>query len=162
MAKKASPVKRRRRAPAKKTRTRRKKTMMSKISKFASPAGIGLGFLGPYLKRSKETGTSVIDLIKADIENFDSAAASERVKTALPGVGVTIGAGVVLKEMKLLGAYNKLASDLILGFGVGTLGKSVLDPPTGGQTLQRGGRIVDMQRQANGGYAMRNPYEGGY
>lgn len=165
MAKAKTAIIRRRRAPAKKTNVkRRKKTMASKVKPIVLPGAASIAFLAPYLQKSKATGTPVLDLVRADIENFDTDASIQRIKTALPKVAGLAAAGVVLKETKLIGKYSGVGSDIALGLGLGTLGKAILDPPSSPNSLmsQRGGRIIDMQRQANGGYGMRNnPYDYG-
>lgn len=165
MAKAKTVITRRRRAPAKKTHSRRhKRTMASKVKPIVLPGAASIAFLAPYLQKSKATGTSVLDLIRADIENFNTDASIGRIKTALPKVAGLAAAGVVLKETKLIGKYSGVGSDIALGLGLGTLAKAILDPPGSAHSMmsQRGGRIIDMQHQANGGYAIRNnPYDYG-
>jgi len=162
--KKTAPVRRRRYTPRKKTTRRRKKTMLSKVTKFSLPAGAGISFLAPYLKRSKQTGKPVMDLLKEDIENFDTTAAVDRLKSSLGQVAVPLGVGVVVKQTRVAGKYSTLAGDFLMGMGIGTAMKAIIDPPELPHSMrsQRGGRIIDMQQQANGSYAAKNPYEGGY
>jgi len=101
-----------------------------------------------------------MELIQQDIENFNTEDATERVKVAVPKVAGLVVGGVVLKETKLLGKYSTLGAELAMGLGLGTLAKAVIDPPELAHSMrsQRGGRIIDMQQQANGGYTA-NPYE---
>ncbi len=161
---KTTSVRRRRYTPRKKTTRRRKKTMLSKVTKLSLPAGAGISFLAPYLKRSKATGKPVMDLLKEDIENFDTTAAVNRLKGSLGEIAVPLGAGVVVQQTRVAGKYSTLAGDFLMGMGIGTALKAIIDPPELPHSMrsQRGGRIIDMQPQANGVYVAKNPYEGGY
>ena len=163
MAKAKAPVRRKRTSPKRKTRKRTKKTMLTKAKKLALPAGAGIALYAPYAKRAKDTGQTIFELVQQDIENFNTEDATERVKTAVPQVAGLVVGGIVLKETKLLGKYSGLAAELTMGLGLGTLAKAVIDPPDSPNSLRtaRGGMIIDMQKTADGRFAI-NPYEGGY
>lgn len=151
-----------RKPKTKKKGRRKKKTIMAKVGKIALPAGATLATLAPYLKRSKETGVSVVDLIQDDIKNWNSKDAIARLKSAFPQIAILTAGGFVVKELKLAGSWSKLMGDLLLGLGLGTTVKAVLDPPGASPELISQAQIA---RPARGrppadSTKMRNPYGG--
>lgn len=94
------------------------------------PTAAGAAFLVPYYNRSKASGTSIPTLLKQDVENFNKDEALERVKKSAPMIAGLIIGGKAVKTLKPLPkGLSGITGDLMLGAGVGTLAKAVLDPP---------------------------------
>ncbi len=131
-------------APRGKKHYRKKaKDFLSKYQDLVIPGTAGLTFYAAYTKRSKDllasgaiTKDSVIDAIMYDLKNLDATAAMDRLKAKagsilLPGV-VGIIAKAVAPKTKKAKPYVNLIGNVLLGFSIGTAGKTLLDPPIGG------------------------------
>lgn len=114
-------------APAKaKTRVRRRaRSLLGKLKPYAIPIGASAAFVPPYMARPE----GIVEAIKFDLANFSMSAASTRVQANIGGIAAPIVAGIVVGGTRVLGKHSRLVGDLAVGFGVGTLAKTILDPP---------------------------------
>lgn len=102
-----------------------------------TPTGVLLGFLIPYKQRSDITGSSIMALMQQDIKNFNTNEAIARVKDKdnMKKYGIPLVVGVAGKEIVKATVTGKgkkyalLGTDLALGWGIGSLAKTILDPP---------------------------------
>lgn len=133
-------------APAPRRRARNgkpRRSLMGKLKSWILPV-VALGtFYSGYTKRAKDLNKTVIDAITYDVENFDSGEAVERLKTnaveiATPGV-----AGYAVKASGIGGQYGKMLGDALMGVSVGSLAKTILDPPIA-QTVRRTSAPVEV------------------
>lgn len=140
--------------PKAKPRRKGKKSMVTKIKPFVLPGGALLAFLAPYMKRAAGPDVTIVDLLKADLENFDAKEAMKRLTGAAGTIAIPAIAGVAIKETRILGKVSSIGADLLLGLAIGAAGKAILDPPN---TMSKRG-------PENTRYiaARRNLYEGGY
>ena len=134
MAKKKSGTKSRKR-PRQTTRSnspkRRKKSLKAKVSPYVFPTSLAAAFLVPYYNRSKSSGTGMIELMKQDVQNFNKDDAINRVKDNAAVIGVLVGGGAAIKKIKPIPkGMSNIVGDAMVGAGLGTLAKVVIDPPT--------------------------------
>ena len=143
----AGTQRRRRGRGTRKFSSRSKKGILSKLMPYAMPGAAGITFYMAYTKRSKElfdAGTiqkdSVYDAIMYDVNNFDGTASWNRITDSknIQSYGLPIAAGWGIKKF-IGGTPAKLFGNILIGLGVGTLGKVVLDPPVENQ--RRGAAI---------------------
>lgn len=137
-------------ASTKKKQTRRnsKPTAQNTAKKIALPSGALVTFGGSYYNRAQElkqagsiSEASILQAIKYDVQNFDVKAAGERLIMIdnVIAYSIPIALGWIIDKYNILPVsrgWNKVASRLLYGVGIGKFGKVVLDPPRTATTKQ--------------------------
>lgn len=80
----------------------------------------------------------MFDLMKDDVKNFNKDDAITRVKANAPMIAGLIVGGKVVQHTKIIPkGLSPIVADLMMGAGVGTLAKAILDPPTVNPNLKK-------------------------